>query len=130
MRVAKSKDGSTVRCASIFAKKYGMLVRHGSRSEVRSTQILNVPYRTAILAQITLNWQHFTQARKASQNEYLKLFLAVEPCIIFQTHKILPSIHKDAVPTTQQSLVVYQCMRRCDCRYVGRTSLRLQKRII
>ena len=32
-------------------------------------------------------------------------------------------------PTTQQSLVVYQQVCRCDCRYVGRTSLRLQERI-
>ena len=75
-----SKDGSmvryvgAVRCASVFAKKYstlvryaffvmvrvryvskielkyGTLVRYGSRCEVRSTQILNVPYRSAILA--------------------------------------------------------------------------------
>ena len=50
-------------------------------------------------------------------------------CVIFQTRKILPSIHKDAVPTTQQSLIVYQYVCRCDCRYVGRTSLRLQERI-
>ena len=80
----KTKDGSTVRYvgtvryASIFAKKYGTLVRYaffvmvrvryavyaskiemkygtlvryGSKWKVRSTQILNVPYRTAILAQ-------------------------------------------------------------------------------
>ena len=30
--------------------KYGTLVRYDSRCEVRSTQILNVPCRTAILA--------------------------------------------------------------------------------
>ena len=56
-------------------------------------------------------------------------FSAVEPRVIFQTRKILPSIYKDVVPTTQQSLVVYQYVCRCDCRYVGRTSLRLQERI-
>ena len=80
MRVVESKNGSTVRYvgavryASIFAQrygtlvryaffgmvqvryaskiqlKYGTLVRYGSRCEVRSTQIPNVPYRTAILA--------------------------------------------------------------------------------
>jgi len=33
------------------------------------------------------------------------------------------------VPTTQQSMVVYQYVCRCDCRYVSRTSLRLQDRI-
>ena len=56
-------------------------------------------------------------------------FSAVEPRVIFHTRIILPSIHKDAVPTAQQSLVVYQHVCRCDCRYVGRTSLRLQERI-
>ena len=57
-------------------------------------------------------------------------FSAVEPRVIFQTRKILPSIHKDAVPITQQSLVVYQNVCRCDCQYVGRTSLSLHVRII
>ena len=41
-------------------------------------------------------------------------FSVVEPRVIFQTRKILPSIHKDAVSTTQQSLVVYQYVCRCD----------------
>ena len=39
-----------VRYASKIELKYGTLVRYGSRCEVRSTQIPNVPYRTAILA--------------------------------------------------------------------------------
>ena len=39
-----------VRYASKIELKYGTLVRYDSRCEVRSTQILNVPYRTAILA--------------------------------------------------------------------------------
>ena len=56
-------------------------------------------------------------------------FSAVEPRVIFQTRKILPSIHNDAMPTTQQSLVVYQYVYRRNCRYVGCTSLRLQERI-
>ena len=56
-------------------------------------------------------------------------FRAVDPRVIFQTRKILPSIYKDAVPITHQSMVVYQYVCRCDCRYVGRTSLRLQDRI-
>ena len=40
-----------VRYASKIEPKYGTLLRYGSRCEVRSTQILNVPYRTAILAE-------------------------------------------------------------------------------
>ena len=56
-------------------------------------------------------------------------FSAVELCVIFQTCKIPPSIHKAAVPITQQSLVVHQYVCRCGCRYVDYTSLRLQERI-
>ena len=41
--------GTLVRYASKIELKYGTLVQYGSRCEVRSTQILNVPYRTAIL---------------------------------------------------------------------------------
>ena len=42
---------------------------------------------------------------------------------------MLPTVRKDVVPTKQQNMVVYQYMCRCDCRYVGRTSQRLQDRI-
>ena len=42
-----------VRYASKIELKYGTLVRYGSRCEVRSTQILNVPYCTAILRLVT-----------------------------------------------------------------------------
>ena len=51
------------------------------------------------------------------------------PCVIFSTKKMLFAIRKDVVPTIQKSLVVYQYVRRCDCRYVGRTYQRLQSRI-
>ena len=56
-------------------------------------------------------------------------FRAVDPRVIFITRKNLPSIYKDAVPITHQSMVVFQYVCRCDCRYVSRTSLRLQNRI-
>ena len=38
-------------------------------------------------------------------------------------------MHKDTVPFIQQSMAVYEYVYRCDCRYVGHTSLRLQERI-
>ena len=66
---------------------------------------------------------------KQVKSKVQNCFSAVEPRVIFQIRKILPSINKDAVPTTQQSLVVYQYVCRCDCRYVGRTPLRLQEKI-
>ena len=56
-------------------------------------------------------------------------FRAVDPRVIFQTRKILPSIYKDAVPITHQTMVIHQYVCRCDCRYVGRTYPRLQHKI-
>ena len=42
---------------------------------------------------------------------------------------MFPTVRKDVISTKQQSMVVYQYVCRCDCRYVGRTSQRLQDRI-
>ena len=56
-------------------------------------------------------------------------FGAVQPRMIFSTRRILPAIHKDVLPTFQQSNVVYEYVCHCDSWYVGRTSQRLQDRI-
>ena len=48
---------------------------------------------------------------------------------MFSTRKMIPTVRKDAMPTKQQSMVVYQYVCYCDCRYIGRTSQRLQDRI-
>ena len=56
-------------------------------------------------------------------------FRAVEPRVLFSTRKTFPFIHKDAVPSIQQSMVVCEYVCRCDYRYVGCTSLRLKERI-
>ena len=56
-------------------------------------------------------------------------FGAVKLRVVFSTRKMFPTVRKDVVPTKQQSMVVYQYVCRCDCRYVGRTSQRLQDRI-
>ena len=63
-----------------------------------------------------------SQIKSAVQNCYE----AVDPRVIFSTRKLLLAIHKDALPSIHQSMVVYQYAYRCDCRYVGRTSQRLQ----
>ena len=78
------------------------------------------------LSQITWIGNIPLKFEKQVKSNVQNCFSAVQPRIIFQTRKILLSIHKDAVPTTQQRLVVYLYVCRCDCRYVGRTSLRLQ----
>ncbi len=54
---------------------------------------------------------------------------AANPRLIFRTQKVLPSIQKDCMPTTQKSLVVYECSCECDARYIGCTSQRLADRV-
>ena len=56
-------------------------------------------------------------------------FGVVQPLVVFSTRRILPVIHKDVLPTFQQSNVVYEYVCYCDSRYVGQTSQRLQDRI-
>ena len=58
-----------------------------------------------------------------------KCYATVSPRLVFSSRKIIPSIRKDSVPTTQNSLVVYEYSCRCDARYVGRTSQRLCDRV-
>ena len=66
---------------------------------------------------------------KKIKSNILNCFSTVQPRVIFSTRRILPAIHKDVLPAYQQSMVVYQYVCRCECRYVGRTSQRLQDRI-
>ena len=56
-------------------------------------------------------------------------FGAVNLRAVLSTRKMLPTVRKDVVPTKQQRMIVYQYVCRCDCRYVGRTSQKLQDRI-
>lgn len=58
-----------------------------------------------------------------------RCYFAVKPCVLFNTRKMLLAIHKDVLPTLQQSHIIYQFSCRCDSRYIGRTSQRLQDRV-
>ena len=75
------------------------------------------------IGKISLNFE------KQTKTAINQCYLAVEPRIIFTARKILPAIQKDVLPSLQQSMVIYQYVCRCDCRYVGQTSQRLQNRI-
>ena len=80
---------------------------------------------------LTLPWigNIFLKFESKIKSSVKQCFRTVEPQVLFSTQKILPFIHKDAVPSIQQSMVVYEYVCRCDCRYVGRTSLRVEERI-
>ena len=64
----------------------------------------------------------FERKIKLSINNF---FGAVQPRVVFSTRRILPAIHKDVLPTFQQSNVVYEYVCHSYSRYVGRTSQRL-----
>ena len=49
--------------------------------------------------------QKFEKLSKSAVNQ---CYGAVDPRVIFSTKKILPAVHKDVLPTTQQSMIVYQ----------------------
>jgi len=56
-------------------------------------------------------------------------FFSVEPRVVFTTRQLLPATKKDVLPSHHQKNVIYQFVRHCDSRYVGRTSQRLEERI-
>jgi len=58
-----------------------------------------------------------------------RCFGSVKLRTVFSSIKMLPSIHKDVLPTLQRSNVVYKYTCHCDSVYVGRTSQRLEDRI-
>ena len=57
-------------------------------------------------------------------------YFAVEPCIVYTTRQLLPAAKKGVLPAFHQSNIVYQFLCHCNSRYVGRTSQRLQQRIV
>ncbi len=52
-----------------------------------------------------------------------------QPHLVFISKRNLPSILKDSVPTTQNSLVVYKYSCQYEARYVGCTSQQLCDRM-
>ena len=57
-------------------------------------------------------------------------YFSVEPRVVFKTKTAFPSFVKDSLPTNQTNNVIYLFKCRCDASYVGRTSLRLERRIL
>ena len=55
--------------------------------------------------------------------------IVVLTIVVFTSKRMLPVAHKDDLPTTQKSFVIYEYKCHCDSRYIERTSQRLQDRI-
>ena len=54
---------------------------------------------------------------------------AVKVRSIFSSKTVFSSIHKDVLPISNQSLLIYKFNCRCNSTYIGRTSQRLEVRI-
>ena len=73
---------------------------------------------------------------KSSTNLEKEINTAVESCygsvstpLVFTSKRMLPVTRKDVLPSIQKSFIIYEYKCRCNSRYVGRTSQRLQDRI-
>ena len=108
---------------ALFKSPYLRKLRFLTVNQKKDRKSVQFTLKLPWIGKISLNFEKQT---KIAIN---LCFQAVEPRIIFTTRKILPAIHKDVLPSLQQSTVVYQYVCRCDCRYVGRTSQKLQDRI-
>ena len=98
-----------------MSKKIALFYRKPKEGPQKCPVYLKLPW----IDKISLNFE------KQTKTAINRCYQAVEPSIIFTTRKILPAIHKDVLPSLQQSMVVYQYVCRCDCRYVGQISQRL-----
>ena len=56
-------------------------------------------------------------------------FLNMSPRLIFSSQCMPPTAKKDVLPANQRSMAIYEYVRHCDSRYVGRTTQSLQERI-
>ena len=104
--ILRRNDYSEVITVSTISKKIASFYQPVKEGPEKRPVYLKLP----LICNILLKFEK--QVKSNVQN----CFSAVELCVIFPTHKILPSIHKDAVPISQQSLVIYQYVCRCDCR--------------
>ncbi len=68
--------------------------------------------------------------RKKITDTVTKCYFAVKPRIIFSSKPILRSSTKDFLPTHSRSNLIYMFKCCCDSTYVGRTSQRLENRIL
>ena len=56
-------------------------------------------------------------------------YYAIEPRVIFESKPILSHVHKDRIPITNTSMVIYHYKCCCDNNYIGQTRRRLGERI-
>ena len=59
-----------------------------------------------------------------------RCFRSINPRIIYKTRNVLPAFVKDSIPTSENNMVVYLFKCQCGSGYVGRTTKRLQARIL
>ena len=78
------------------------------------------PQRCPVYLKLPWIGETFVIFEKKIKSSILNCFPTVQPRVIFTTRRILPAIHKDVLPASQLSMVIYQYVCRCECRYMGR----------
>ena len=67
--------------------------------------------------------------RKKIRDRITRACPIVVPKVVFTTKQVFSEVNKDVLPKTSRSHVVYEYHRRCDQRYVGKTTQSLALRI-
>ena len=100
------------------------------RPDYRSgTRIHIGPKKCPVYLKLPWIGENFLKCERKIESSITNCFGAVQPPVVFSTRRVLPGIHKDVLPTFQQSNFVYEYVCHCDSRDVDRTSQCLQNRI-
>ncbi len=73
--------------------------------------------RSCIVWWSDLKMEWWSAIWKQIKTDITKFYATVSPRLVSSSKKIIPSIRKDSVPTTQNSLVVYEYSCRCDANF-------------
>ena len=66
-----------------------------------------------------------TRVEKQITSSVRRCYFAAKPLVVFTTRQLFPATKEDVLPAFQRSNIIYQYLRYCDSRYVGRTSQKL-----
>ena len=87
------------------------------------------PRKCPVYLRLPWKGQISLQVEKQIQSVVSGCFKAADLRVIHCTKSLLPQSHKDVLPSSSHSSVIYKFTCRCDAVYVGRTSQRLEDRV-
>ena len=117
-----------------------ILLHNGYPKNVINPQITNkiaqfstlkrfVPEKCSVYLRVPWINKLSTNLEKEVKTAVERRYGSVSTRLVFTSKRLLPVARKDVLPTIQKSFVICEYKCRCNNRYIGRTSQRLQDRI-